>query len=154
MVKKGPTNSGKGLPPPLIRAMPERKHSFFNEVFPKERPQKKSALQTDKRHMANKFCRRVRTMGNLLSSRCSFGQFDPPTLIHPDKLCLTSGMPPQSLKKKLDAQSSNILYANNDTARFQSFSFQKVSQILSLFQNWMSFLLILLGFLIMSMYSS
>ena len=27
-------NSGKALPPPLIRAMPERKHFFFREVFP------------------------------------------------------------------------------------------------------------------------
>ena len=27
-VKKGPKNSGRGLPPPLIRAMPESKHSL------------------------------------------------------------------------------------------------------------------------------
>ena len=32
--KKGSTNSGRGLPPPF-RAMPERKHFFFQEGFPK-----------------------------------------------------------------------------------------------------------------------
>ena len=32
-MKKGPTNLGRGLPP-LIRAMPESKHSFFREVVP------------------------------------------------------------------------------------------------------------------------
>ena len=35
MVKRGPKLSGRGLPP-LIRAMPESKHSFFWEVFPKK----------------------------------------------------------------------------------------------------------------------
>ena len=34
-VKKGPKHSGRGLHPPLIRAMPESKHSFLWEVFPK-----------------------------------------------------------------------------------------------------------------------
>ena len=33
MVKKGPKNSSSGLPP-LIRAMPQRKHFVFREVFP------------------------------------------------------------------------------------------------------------------------
>ena len=34
-MKRGPKLSGKGLPP-LIRTMPESKHSFFWEVFPKK----------------------------------------------------------------------------------------------------------------------
>ena len=32
---KGPKNSGMGRPPPLIRAMPERKRFFSIDVFPK-----------------------------------------------------------------------------------------------------------------------
>ena len=34
LVKKGPKKSGRGLPPPLIRAMPKRTHSFSWEVLP------------------------------------------------------------------------------------------------------------------------
>ena len=35
LLVKGPKNSGMGRPPPLIRAMAERKRSFFIDVFPK-----------------------------------------------------------------------------------------------------------------------
>ena len=33
--KTGSKNSGRGLPPPPFRAMPKRKHFFFQEGFPK-----------------------------------------------------------------------------------------------------------------------
>ena len=33
-VKKGPKNSGSPLSPPLLRPMPESKHSFFWEIVP------------------------------------------------------------------------------------------------------------------------
>ena len=34
-LKGGPKNSGMGRPPPIIRAMPERKRLPFIDLFPK-----------------------------------------------------------------------------------------------------------------------
>ena len=34
LLKRGPKNPGMGRPPPLIRAMPERKRFFSIDVFP------------------------------------------------------------------------------------------------------------------------
>ena len=50
MVKKrGPKNSGR--PPPLIRAMPERKRFFSTDVFPKTIKLKMAIKNEDKGHL-------------------------------------------------------------------------------------------------------